>query len=153
MKLNKNQVYSLCVIVFALIVIYATSQLDSLFQLSERDVGPKFFPYAASVGMILCAIGKFITERNTSAALFDKRGWIRAAVVFGLIALYLVAIWLVGYLIATPIFTALLVIAMKEDRKVKPVTVILFSVITTIVLYVVFEKIIMVFLPAGILWS
>ena len=42
---------------------------------------------------------------------------------------------------------------MKEDRKVKPVTVILFSVITTIVLYVVFEKIIMVFLPAGILWS
>ena len=153
MKLNKNQVYSLCVIVFALIVIYATSQLDSLFQLSERDVGPKFFPYAAAVGMILCAIGKFITERNTSTPLFDKRGWIRAAVVFGLIALYLIAIWLVGYLIATPIFTALLVIAMKEDRKVKPVTVILFSVITTIVLYVVFEKIIMVFLPAGILWS
>lgn len=153
MKLNKNQVYSLCVIVFALILIYATSQLDSLFSLSERDVGPKFFPNVAAVGMIICAIGKFITERKKSTPLFDKRGWICVGMIFGLIALYLVAIWLVGYLIATPIFTALLVIAMKEDRKVKPLTVVLFSIITTMVLYVVFEKIIMVFLPTGIIWG
>ena len=153
MKLNKNQIYSLCVMAFAVILIYATSQLDSLFSLSERDVGPKFFPYAAAVGLIICAAGKFITERKKSTPLFDWKGWMKTIIVFGTIALYLIAIYVMGYLVATPIFTALLVIIMREDRRVKPIAVILFSVITTAVLYVVFEKIIMVFLPSGIIWS
>lgn len=58
-----------------------------------------------------------------------------------------------GYLIATPIFSAILVIAMKEDRKIKPARVILFSLLLTAVLYLVFVKLILVFLPEGILFS
>lgn len=153
MKLNKNRIYSLCVIVFAVILICATSQLESLFSLSERDVGPRFFPYAAAVGLIVCSIGKFITEGGESVPLFDKKGWIRVVVIFGTIGLYLAAIYVIGYLAATPVFTALLVIFMREDRKINAVTLIIFSIATTAILYVVFEKIIMVLLPTGIIWG
>lgn len=68
---------------------------------------------------------------------------------FLLLALYLVAMAWVGYIISTLIFTPLLVLAMREDRKIRPVTLILFSVVTTVVLYLVFQMVIQVSLPVG----
>ena len=41
---------------------------------------------------------------------------------------------------------------MREDRKLRPVTLAIFSVVTTTVLYFVFQNIIMVTLPTGVLF-
>lgn len=150
MKLNKNQVFSILLIAFAGFVIYETVQLQSLFAPASGDVGPRFFPMAAAVCLILCAIGKLVTERKKeSKVLFTGEGWKRVGIMFLLLACYLIAMTWVGYIISTLIFTPLLVMAMREDRKIRPITLILFSVVTTIVLYVVFQQVIQVSLPAG----
>lgn len=152
MKLNRNRIYSICVILFACVLLYMTSRLDSLFALSGRDVGPKFFPHAAAVGMMICAVGKFITEGKDEQPVFTKTGWKRIIMIFLILAVYLILMQVVGYLIATPIVAALLVIAMHEDRKICAWKVAAFSIVLTLALYVVFEKIILVFLPKGILF-
>ena len=153
MKLNGKRIYCIFVVAFACVVLYFTSQLDSLFSPASTDVGPKFFPRAAAIGLILCAVGKFITEGNPGKPVFEKEGWKKIALIFVILAGYLLTMTVFGYIIATPIFSAILVIAMKEDRKIKPLRVILFSIILTAVLYLVFVKLILVFLPEGILFS
>ena len=152
MKLHKNQIYSICVIAFAVVLIVMTSQLKSVYTLSDRDIGPRAFPYLAAIGLIICAIGKMITEGPKDDAAFTKEGWKRILIVFALIAGYLLAMTLVGYIVTTPIFSVLLVYVMKEDRKFSIVRALIFAVILTAVLYVVFQNIILVFLPTGILF-
>lgn len=152
MKLHKNQIYSICVILFAIIFMIMTSQLKSVYTLSERDIGPRAFPYLAGAGLIVCAIGKMLTEGPKDDVVFTLEGWKRILVVFALIAGYLLAMTFVGYIITTPVFSFLLVYAMKEDRKFSVWKTLLFAVLLTAVLYVVFQNIILVFLPTGILF-
>lgn len=152
MKLHKNQIYSICVILFAIVFMIMTSQLKSVYTLSERDIGPRAFPYLAGAGLIVCAIGKMLTEGPKDDAVFTLEGWKRILVVFVLIAGYLLAMTFVGYIITTPVFSFLLVYAMKEDRKFSVWKTVLFAVLLTAALYVVFQNIILVFLPTGILF-
>ncbi len=152
MKLHKNQIYSICVILFAIIFMIMTSQLKSVYTLSERDIGPRAFPYLAGAGLIVCAIGKMLTEGPKDDVVFTLEGWKRILVVFALIAGYLLAMTFVGYIVTTPVFSFLLVYAMKEDRKFSVWKTLLFAVLLTAVLYVVFQNIILVFLPTGILF-
>lgn len=152
MKLHKNQIYSICVILFAIVFMIMTSQLKSVYTLSERDIGPRAFPYLAGAGLIVCAIGKMLTEGPKDDAVFTLEGWKRILVVFVLIAGYLLAMTFVGYIITTPVFSFLLVYAMKEDRKFSVWKTVLFAFLLTAALYVVFQNIILVFLPTGILF-
>ncbi len=152
MKLHKNQIYSICVIIFAVIFIIMTSQLQSVYTLSDRDIGPRAFPYLAAAGLIVCAIGKMLTEGPKDDVVFTIEGWKRILIVFALIAGYLLAMTVAGYIVTTPIFSFLLVYAMKEDRAFSVWKTVLFSVLLTVVLYVVFQNIILVFLPTGILF-
>ncbi len=152
MKIHKNQIYSICVIIFAVVFMIMTSQLKSVYTLSDRDIGPRAFPYLAAAGLIICAIGKMLTEGPKDDAVFTLDGWKRILVVFALIAGYLLAMTFLGYVLTTPVFSFLLVYAMREDRKFSIWKTIIFSVLLTAVLYVVFQNIILVFLPTGILF-
>lgn len=150
MKLNKNVWFSIFVIIFAGAFIYMTLQLQSLYIGAQGDVGPKFFPIAAATGLILCSTGKILTEyKKEENPFLTKNGWKKTATVFILLILYLFSIDWFGYLISTPLFSALLVLSMREDRKPRPVTLILFSVFATAILYIVFQMVIHVTLPAG----
>lgn len=150
MKLNKNVWSSIFVIIFAGAFIYMTLQLQSLYIGAQGDVGPKFFPIAAATGLILCSTGKILTEyKKEENPFLTKNGWKKTATVFILLILYLFSIDWFGYLISTPLFSALLVLSMREDRKPRPVTLILFSVFATAILYIVFQMVIHVTLPTG----
>lgn len=150
MKLNKNVWFSIFVIIFAGAFIYMTLQLQSLYIGAQGDVGPKFFPIAAATGLILCSTGKIFTEyKKEENPFLTKNGWKKTATVFILLILYLFSIDWFGYLISTPLFSALLVLSMREDRKPRPVTLILFSVFATAILYIVFQMVIHVTLPTG----
>lgn len=108
---------------------------------------------AAAICLILCAVGKLVSEgKKESKPLFSKQGWKRVGIMFLLLAIYLVAMTWLGYIISTIVFTPLLVIAMREDRRIRPVPLIFFSAATTAVLYVVFQKVIQVSLPVGTLF-
>lgn len=154
MKFNKSVVFSLALIGFGGLVILFAARLQSLFLAQSGDIGPKAFPIGAAIALIVCAIGKMLTEgRQETKPLFTGEGWKRVAAMFVALIAYLVAMKFLGYIISTLIFTPLLVIVMREDRKLRPVSLIIFSVVTTAVLYVVFQYVILVRLPVGMLFQ
>lgn len=153
MNLNRNQIVSLILIAVGLFVISQSMQIKTLFALSTRDVGPGFFPVAASVGLIVCAVGKFLTEGGAFEPFLTPQGWRNVFALFGLLALYLVSMTVVGFIVATLLTAPALVWAMREDRMLRPLTLALFSIGSTVVLYVVFELLIEVRLPAGLLFA
>ena len=153
MKFNKNVWFGVALILFALFVIYQSTQLRSLFRPQSGEIGPRAFPIGAAIALIVCAAGKIVTEGRAEAApLFTGKGWARVAVMFLLLAVYLLAIQYVGYLLATPVFTALFVLAMREGRRIRPLQLVLFSLVTTGILYGVFQHIVQVTLPTGSLF-
>lgn len=154
MKPNKNVVFSIALIVFAGFVVLSATSLQSLFLAQSGDIGPKAFPIGAAVALIVCAIGKMLTEgRQEAKPLFTREGWKRVAVMFAVLIAYLIVMRFLGYIISTLIFTPLLVVVMREDRKLRPLTLAIFSVVTTAVLYVVFQYVILVRLPVGVLFQ
>lgn len=153
MKLNKNRIVSLFLILFGMGVIFLSTQIKSLFSLSARDVGPSFFPIAASVGLIVCAIGKFLTEGKKDDRFLDRKGWGRVVVMFVVLGFYLIAMTYLGYIISTLAAAPALVLVMREDRKIRPVPLALFSVGITTILFVVFQYAIQVTLPVGMLFK
>lgn len=152
MKLNKSRVISLFLILFGVGVIYLSTQIKSLFSLSTRDVGPSFFPIAASIGLIVCAIGKFLTEGQKSGRFLDREGWMRVVVMFVILGLYLVAMTYLGYIISTLAAAPAMVLTMREERKIRPASLALFSIGITAGLFVIFQYVIQVSLPVGMLF-
>ena len=73
---------------------------------------------------------------------------------FGMFVLYAGLLWLVGYVIATPV---LLVITSflftEEDKKVALWKKLLFAAILTGALYWIFAKVLVMLLPMGILFK
>lgn len=153
MKLNKNQKYSLCLIVFACVMIYASTQIQPTFKVSNGDIGPKVIPIAAAVGLILCSIGKFVTEAKKEDGFLTKEGWKRFGIVILILAVYMIAIPWIGYFISTLLATGGLTWSMKEDRKLSIVNVCIFSAVTTALLYFAFTYAMDVVLPAGRIFS
>lgn len=150
MKLNKNVTFSLALIVLAVIVIILSLQLKSLFLAQSGDIGPRAFPIGAAIALILCALGKMLTEgRQESKPLFSKEGWKRVGIMFAILIAYLAAMKYFGYILSTLVFTPLMVWAMREGRPINPLFLALFSVVTTAVLYFIFQSVIMVILPVG----
>ena len=152
MKLNKNVVFSLALIAFACFVIAQSLMLKSLFLSQSGDIGPKAFPIGAAVALILCALGKMLTEgRGPAIPLFTFKGWQRVLLMFAILIGYVIAMNWLGYIISTLVAVPLMVYAMSEGQRLSPVVLITFSIVTTSVLWFVFEYIIMVPLPFGAL--
>ncbi len=150
MRFNKNVAFSIALIAFAGFVIVQSLMLKSLFLSQSGDIGPKAFPIGASVALILCAVGKMITEgRGPAVPLFTREGWKRVVMMFAILIGYVFAMHWLGYVISTLIAVPLMVRAMSEGQRLSPVVLIVFSIVTTAVLWFVFEYIIMVPLPFG----
>lgn len=153
LRLNRNRIISLILIAFGLLVIGLSTQIKMLFALSARDVGPGFFPVAASVGLIVCAIGKFLTEGGDASPFLSRRGWRDVCILFVLLGLYIAGIAVLGFIVATLLAAPALAHAMREDRKLRLLPVAMFSIGSTATLYVVFQYVIQVRLPTGLLFG
>lgn len=153
-KLNKNQYLALFYIFFGGILAWQTSKVSNLFAMAAGDVGPRFFPYCCSVGLVLCGIGKFLTSKNkkTKGFIKDRGGWLRLAVMFVLLLVYTAGIKYIGFLLASMILTAVMTCMLADGIKLKWWKVALFSVITSLCIYLFFVYAVNVPLPVGV-WT
>ncbi|WP_319412068.1 tripartite tricarboxylate transporter TctB family protein [uncultured Cohaesibacter sp.] len=120
------------------------------------DPGPHVFPYFASSILVLCGLGMFFTANKNrpdqqEEPFLDRQGWIRVGIMLAVFSLYALALWLVGFHIATPFaglaFYAL--IAGKEKRNW--LYGIVFALLSYACLYFLFISVLNSFLPEGIL--
>ena len=151
--LNKDRIFSIGLILLSLYVLYLTANLESLYAVATSDPGPKFFPTICCVAIILCSIGKFVTAKAEDEQPFlSRRGWIKLMVMFVAFGVYILSMTYLGFLISTPLFTALFVYIMSGGKPVRPVRIAAFSLCTTGLLFIIFEWVISVILPRGILF-
>jgi len=152
-KIGKARVVSLLIILFSLFMIYQTTQIQSVFAVSAKDAGPKLFPFFAAGGMLLCAIGKFITEKETDdTVFFSKEGWLKVLAALVLFAVYIVAMEKIGFLIVTPFIVFALVLLIAGKKKINRIVALAYSLVLTGFVYFVFHNLMNVMLPSGTLF-
>lgn len=154
--MNRDRVFSIGMAVVSLLVMAATTQIKPTFNaVSGSDPGSKAFPFAVAVLLLLSSIGKFITCGKPDERPFvaGREGWLKIAAVVGLLLAYTFLLQSMGFLLCTFLGTALLLLLMRGDRPIRPVTYVLYPGLLTAVLYLLFHTVLQVILPVGLLWK
>jgi putative tricarboxylic transport membrane protein len=114
--------------------------------------GPAFFPQILSVAIAVCAVVQIAAALKGNALrrleFIDGRGLLRMMAVFALGVVYWATIEWTGFVVATPPFLFLVMTVMGSRDLVKRIAA---SVAAPLVLWLVFEKFLVIDLPQGAL--
>ena len=146
------------------LIAFAIAGMLVTMQISVRtfndDPGPKLFPLMGFSILLLCGLGMLLTGMKTpeGTVIGEEVGrgtpaaMTRGTVMFGLLVAYSLALWLLGYYIATPlmVFAFYHTIAGPERRVWWRGA--LYALAVTGGLYLVFAELLNTLLPTGILF-
>lgn len=121
------------------------------------DPGPKLAPLVSGVGLVLCGIVLLLqtffqakSSKPVPASNEPRQTYARTA---GILTLYIIgycaALYTLGFILSTPVllFFALGVIGTHKPRM--PIRIV-FSILTTGIVFLVFETVLHVMLPSGL---
>lgn len=115
----------------------------------QGDVGPSFFPYITAGLLIICGAGLLIQKRTQAPPFLTKAQWKRFCVLVGVYLGYLLLLWSVGFLIATPICLFTTSSLFAQGKNVALWKRLLFSLLLTAMLYILFYTLMGLKLPVG----
>ncbi|MFC4003709.1 tripartite tricarboxylate transporter TctB family protein [Prauserella oleivorans] len=115
---------------------------------ASRRPGPGLWPFLISVTMFGCAAGAWLRERRSEAEAPPETSWRRELVAFGSVVAYIMGFAYLGLVIPTLLLLVLWLKALANEpwRLVLPL-----SVAGTAVIYVVFDVLLGVPFPNGVL--
>ena len=154
--MNRDRKFSIGMLIFSLLMMWQTSQISAAYSnIDGSDPGSKLFPYIVCILLFVCSIGKFITcnKPDTSKFVGGATGLIRIAKCLAILCLYTFLLNKIGFILVTFLATLTLLYVMKLDRKVRLPFAVLFSGVTTAVLYILFQVVLQVILPTGTVWN
>ncbi len=141
------------IVLFAVGILYLTMTLMIKRDMSSNgDPGAKIFPMIASVGLIICSIFIFLQGKDDAQPFLTELGWRKVTIVIGMLAVYVAGLKYIGFLLSTPFILLGTISMFVEDKKVTWIKRILFSLAATIIIYVVFVKLLNTILPRGIFY-
>ncbi len=144
------------VIIFAVGVLGIILTMQIPVKTFTDDPGPRVFPAFASVILMISGIGIFLTKQiehsKTGEPFLSPDGWKRAGVMTSILILYAVSLRILGFYIATPVFTYLFYRQIAGKEKVNPIRGIIYSLVTFGVIYLVFKVMLNSFLPPGMIF-
>ena len=147
-----NTAIGLFLIFFAAVVLWHVQSFPSL---DNGYPGPALFPSVLAVLFIFCGIGLIIqgVRQREKLLKFDTgtltiSGVLNILFVLGTIVCYIFLAQYAGFLI----FSFLVLMILMKWLKVKPLASILMSAGVTLVIYLLFAKVLLVPLPWG-LWG
>lgn len=135
----------ICVAILILLIAFA-SQLPAITWMA------RIYPMIVSIGILLCVL--LLLVKTIKNPVVEGRGCLSNATVrnillYLLLVLIYILLWdIVGFGISTILFTLVSLHFLGMRSKM---ALIAFPILLTAVIYVVFEKLILVDLPAGIL--
>lgn len=150
---NRDRRVSVFTFLFSIYWLAEARNIKAVAQFfGGSDPGPRMFPYIVGILMLVCSVGKFITcNQEEPESFFGKEGWQRLFAVVALLIVYVLAMKYIGYIISTLFASAALLLIMKEDRKMKRLTPIIFAVCFTVFSYLLFDVALGNNLPVGTL--
>lgn len=145
--MTKDRVTGLIAVLLGCAVAAGTSVLPQSSM--AGDIGPKAFPYISAGILILCGGGLCITGKKQSESYYTKEQTGRLLMIFGVVLCYVVIMYYLGYTIATLVGLYVLCTMFGRGKNIPLWKRLAFSLILTIILYVVFTKVFAIPLPAG----
>lgn len=138
-------------IAFGIAGIAVTAQIS--VRTFNDDPGPKLFPMIGFAILILCGLGMLLVSKpHADQPGPDREAVGRGSLMAGLMILYAVGLWLVGYYIATPVMLyAFYHVIAGPDRRV-PWRGAVYALAVTGLLHLVFANFLNTLLPSGILF-
>lgn len=154
MSIGRDGIAGLILLTISLVLLVQSFQLPSL---PIVPVGPGFYPAivlsfmaAASALLVLQDIVKHRATAPTGAADAPPRRYRLVVIAFAIIGGYVALLPLVGFRVATVSFVAALQAALGRPRTAREwVVLIAIAVGTTVSIYVIFERYLLVLLPRG----
>ncbi len=143
MNLIADRKYAIVMLVLSIIYCAAALSLDADF----NPVNEKFYPFVLSVLMILSSIGLFIWPSPHTTWWPHGRNVQKIGITFCAILLYCFVLQKIGFIISASLLMGICMWVFEAKRKlIVPV-----SIVTAISFYVVFDRLLGLNLPAGLL--
>jgi putative tricarboxylic transport membrane protein len=151
MKINKPDfIAAIIVLGISAVLLFETSQLHG--SNVSNELGPKFFPY---ICLILTVIASLVLLVKSLFQKEEKKGGDKkdssmkeAMIFYALIFLAIIIVYICGFLVGMIIGS----IIVLWWTKWQPLKAALFSAISVGVIYIIFEKMLLVPLPKGMLF-
>ncbi|WP_320128843.1 tripartite tricarboxylate transporter TctB family protein [uncultured Sphaerochaeta sp.] len=154
MKLKRDQIAGVLLILLGLVVFIIIQQFDVKFSLSYP--GPKFLPGLAAIGFFICGAGIFVSStlnKRDEKTFLLKEGWLRLVFSLILLCVYVLMLKYFGYLLITPIFTYVIVTLFAHGKPTKTINRIIFSILVSLIIYFIYSYIFKLPLPSGLLFE
>ena len=135
---NRDRRVSVIMFIFAIIWLYMSKDIKSIFNYAgDRDPGSRLFPIIIGVLLLVTSVGKFLTctQEDDDNFYETNKSWLKVLAVFALLSVYVYSFKILGYLLSTFVAGVLCVFLLKEDRKVRWYSPILFSAGLTGIMY------------------
>jgi len=126
-------------------IIYCAAAL--LLDADFNPVNEKFYPFVLSVLMIVSSIGLFIWPSPHTTSWPKGKNVIKIGITFCAILVYCFVLQKIGFIICTGVLMGICMWVFEAKRKwIAPV-----AIVTAISFYVVFDRLLGLNLPAGLL--
>lgn len=156
MKIKRDQITGIALVVLGVFFGFLTSQFKKPF--TPEYPGPKLMPMIAVVGLIICGIGVFINgcrQQSEDKTFLSKQGYIRLLVSFAILVVYIIGLQFIGFLISTPIALYAIITYFASSSKIetKLWVRIVYAVVVSAIIWVMYVVLFSMPLPTGILFG
>ncbi|MGI6028477.1 MAG: tripartite tricarboxylate transporter TctB family protein [Candidatus Heteroscillospira sp.] len=156
MKIKKDTITGLLLIALGAVIAVMVSKFR--YGMTWEYPGPKLFPLIAVFGFVVCGAGIFLSSifgHKEDKVFLTGAGWLKTLSLFVMLALYILGLKYLGYMIVTPfvLFIFCTIIARGGDVKASLIGRIIFSVVFTLLIYVVYVHVFNMTLPTGIFFD
>lgn len=150
--MTKERITGVIIMLLGILITIGTYQMKVAMMLAQGDPGPKLFLYIASIGLMVCGAGMAAFPKYDKKSLtVTKEELLRFAFLFLILALYCMGLRYIGFLISTLFALLALVYILKMDKKVSMPFTVIFAVVLTILLYLLFKNCLSIVLPEGMI--
>ncbi len=106
------------------------------------------FPFFSAAVLIICGAGMLIKPGDQEDdRRFDKTAWLRLALIFGIVMVYCIAMVYLGFFVPTLVLLFILSTMFSADAPVPWWQRLLFAVLLTVLIYLLFSKVLNLKLP------
>ncbi|MGE4353380.1 MAG: tripartite tricarboxylate transporter TctB family protein [Oscillospiraceae bacterium] len=156
MKVKRDQITGAGLIILGIAIAVLVSRFK--MPMTAAYPGPKLFPLIAVFGFVICGLGIFLNStfsNKPEKAFLMKEGWLKVGIAFAILCTYIFLMKYLGYLVVTPfaLFAFSTLFARGGNVQSKLLYRIVFSVLFTLIIYVLYVNVFSLTLPRGLLFD
>ncbi|MCD4720529.1 MAG: tripartite tricarboxylate transporter TctB family protein [Desulfobacula sp.] len=143
MNLTNDRKYAIAMLIFSMVYCFSAFSLDADFNPTQE----KYYPFVLSIAMIILSLALLVWPSPHTTTWPKRKNLQKIGLTFCAILVYSLVLHRVGFLISASILMGICMWVFEANRKwIVPV-----SIIVAISFYLIFDRLLGLTLPAGIL--